>query len=157
MKNLITFALLAFAMFSITSCQKDELVDLSQKNVIFTDNPPVELQNVDTDYEVSVYFEMKDYEAMDLHSAIPCDYWNFDQFGNQYVRTINKYKIRGRTNFGFYHGNLYVAKSYTELAVDLDMLKLITADISKYDYALGRRTIDTSTKYGLTIYQVYHE
>ena len=159
MKKSFVYLFFVIIVVFFGSCQKDDqLIDVSEINVIATDNPPAELQNADgDDAQYSVYFTIRDFEEMDLSSPIRITNWYQDENGNQFTKTEIRHKIRGRTYFGFYHGNLYIAKSYTDFSVNLDVLSRITKDIKKYDYALGRRYSDPSTKYGLSIYDVFHE
>jgi len=157
MKKLLFLLVAIIIVVGFSSCKKDKNIDPTTKNVIFTDNPPQALINQNIDQPVLVYFVKSDYTEMKLNSPIVCSYWAQDQYGNGYSYTINKYKIRGRTNFGFYHGYMYVAKSYTDLAIPMDILSLITMNIGIYDYALGKRTPDSSTPFGLTIYDVTHQ
>lgn len=161
MKSSVTILILLVLLgVSFVSCQKDDFQDLTTVNVKPTDDPPQALkEGQDNQFynPTLVYFCDDDIQRIDLKTRMRYVYWNQYSDGTYTIVVDYKYRLSGRTKFGFYHGLLYVAQSYTDFAVTWDMVSRIATEIKAKGYATGKRTVDSSTNVGLSIYDLSSE
>jgi hypothetical protein len=131
MKTKVLFLAISLVVIFF-SCKKEE-TEFQNKNVIPTDNPPVQLVGEKTDFEF-IYLDQND-----------MTYDFLGTFSEVYYETIitvvlkDFFKVKGSFYFGFYSGNLYVSKSKIMYSIDAGTLSQAEKIATEKGYCLLRQ------------------